>query len=308
MENYLVFDLGGTAIKYALIDSAYNILEQGKAPSPTQNLEELLAALQGIGSQFTGRYHSVAMSMPGRIDTQNGIAHTGGSFTFIHDCPFAAAVEKRLGAPVTIANDGKCAANAELIGGAFADVDNGAVIVLGTGTGGGIVLNGKVWMGSTFAAAEFSAMATDFKNIHKGIHGFNDPNSASMWAIHASASGLIGNYMRLKGLPMEQRVDGIGVFNAYDAGDPAAQEALKELGRSVAAGIYTIQAVLDLQRYAIGGGISARREVTDTIRESLDALYTAVPFTPFGKPEVVTCHYRNDANLFGALRFHLSRT
>ena len=106
---------------------------------------------------------------------------------------------------------------------------------------------------------------------------------------------------------MEQRVDGIGLFEAYDAGDPAAHEALKEFGRNVAAGIYTIQAVLDLQRYAIGGGISARQEVTDVIREALDELFASIPFTPFGKPEIVTCHYRNDANLLGALRFHLSR-
>lgn len=307
MNTYLVFDLGGTAIKYALMDGAYHILEQGKTPSPLQDMDTLLTALENIGKQYSGRYQSVAISMPGRIDTKKGIAHTGGSFTFLHDCPFASQAEKRLGAPVTIANDGKCAANAELIGGALDHVDNGAVVVLGTGTGGGVVLGGKVWMGNTFAAGEFSALPTNFEHIHKGIHGFSDPNSASMWAMQASANGLIGNYMRLKGLPMEQQVDGIGVFKAYDAGDPAAYEALKKLGQDVAAGIYSIQAVLDLQRFAIGGGISARSEVTDAIRSALDALFEAVPFTPFSKPEVVTCHYRNDANLLGALRFHLSQ-
>lgn len=307
MNTYLVLDLGGTSIKYALMDDTYHILEQGKTPSPLTDLDTLLATLENVGKLFAGRYQSVAISMPGRIDTKNGIAHTGGSFTFLHDCPFAAEAEKRLGAPVTIANDGKCAANAELIGGALDHVDNGAVVVLGTGTGGGVVLGGKVWLGNTFAAGEFSALPTNFENIHKGIHGFADPNSASMWAMQASASGLIGNYMRLKGLPMDQPVDGIGVFKAYDAGDPAAHEAVKKLGRDVAAGIYSIQAVLDLQRFAIGGGISARNEVTDAIREALYTIFDSIPFTPFSRPEVVTCKYRNDANLIGALRFHLSR-
>lgn len=307
METHLVLDLGGTAIKYALMDDTYHILEQSKTPSPLKDLDTLLITLENIGKQYSGRYQSVAISMPGRIDTKNGIAHTGGSFTFLHDCPFASEVEKRLGTPVTIANDGKCAANAELIGGALDHIDNGAVVVLGTGTGGGVVLNGKVWMGTTFGAGEFSTLPTNFENIHKGIYGFTDPNSASMWAMQASASGLIGNYMRLKGLSADQAVDGIGVFKAYDAGDPAAHEALKKLGRDVAAGIYSIQAVLDLQRFAIGGGISARSEVTDVIREALDAIFTTIPFTPFSKPEVVTCQYRNDANLIGALRFHLDQ-
>ena len=65
--------------------------------------------------------------------------------------------------------------------------------------------------------------------------------------------------------------------------------------------------MLDLQRYAIGGGISARREVTDVIRESLDRLFTDIAMTPFSKPEVVTCRYGNDANLLGALYFHRAR-
>lgn len=75
-----------------------------------------------------------------------------------------------------------------------------------------------------------------------------------------------------------------------------------------AAGIYGVQSVLDLGRFAIGGGISARPEVTDIIRTKLDAIYAAVPFTAFGKPEIVRCRYGNDANLIGALRFLLSST
>lgn len=66
-----------------------------------------------------------------------------------------------------------------------------------------------------------------------------------------------------------------------------------------------IQAVLDLQRFAIGGGISVRPEVTNIIRETLDELFALFPATPFAKPEIETCRYGNDANLIGALRFHL---
>ena len=84
-------------------------------------------------------------------------------------------------------------------------------------------------------------------------------------------------------------------------------EALDTFGEMTAAGIYAVQSVLDLERYAIGGGISARPEVTGIIREKLGQLYDAIFFTPFGKPEVVRCKYGNDANLLGALRFFLEQ-
>lgn len=72
-----------------------------------------------------------------------------------------------------------------------------------------------------------------------------------------------------------------------------------------AAGIYSLQAVLDLQRIAIGGGISARPEVTRVIREAVTRQFAAVRYTPMPAPEIVTCRYGNDANLLGALQFHL---
>lgn len=305
MSNVLAFDLGGTFIKYGLINEKDVILSRGKVPSPLTNLEDLLTALEGVGKEYAGQYTGVAMSMPGRIDTRQGIAHTGGSFRFISECPFGQLAGERLKAPVTIANDGKCAANAEIFDGALSQVDCGAVIVLGTGTGGGVVLDRKVWMGSTFGAGEFSILPTNFEKLHQGIHGLEDMKT--LWAGSASASGLLGDYMARKGLGPEAGLDGIQFFEAYDAGEPEAAEALKDLGRNVAAGIYAIQAVLDLQRYAIGGGISARREVTDVIRESLDQLFTDIAMTPFSKPEVVTCRYGNDANLLGALYFHRAR-
>jgi len=101
------------------------------------------------------------------------------------------------------------------------------------------------------------------------------------------------------------RVTSANLSGAKAATD--AKAALEEFGRITAAGIYSIQSVLDLERYAIGGGISARPEVTDIIREKVEAVFTQFPGVPFLKPEIVTCRYGNDANLIGALKFHLDR-
>ena len=305
MKQYLVLDIGGTFIKYALMGEDGSFLENGKVPSPMDSLESLLDAVAAVGEKFRGRYEGAAVSMPGRIDIRTGVAHTGGAFDFIQDTPAGQLFAGRLGCPVTVANDAKCAANAEAWTGALAGVADGAVLVLGTGTGGGIVLGHRIWMGHTFAAGELSFLPVQFAGFGQTpLDGVHSGGVDRFWSVHASATGLLRAYARRKGIPVEG-LDGLQFFAAYDAGEPEATEALAFFGEMTAAGIYAVQSVLDLEKYAIGGGISARPEVTGIIRAKLDEIYAAVPFTAFGKPEIVRCRYGNDANLIGALRFAL---
>lgn len=306
MKRYLALDMGGTFIKYALMEPQGEIAASGKVPSPLDSMEHLLEVLRGIGQQFQGAYAGVAVSMPGRIDTKRGIAHTGGMFTYIRDTPVGQLFADCLGQPVCAANDAKCAASAELWSGALQGVSNGAVVVLGTGTGGGVVLDGKVWMGTTFAAGELSVLPVRFAGLAGMGKDPHDLDTDLLWAHYASATGLLHQYAIRKGVD-PAGLDGLQFFAAYDAGEKEAVEALDTFGEMTAAGIYAVQSVLDLERYAIGGGISARPEVTDIIREKLGQLYDAIFFTPFGKPEVVHCKYGNDANLLGALRFFLEQ-
>lgn len=302
-KQYLVLDIGGTFVKYAIMDEAAEFIAQGKVPSGTDSEASVLASLEAIRDAVAGYdYEGVAISMPGRIDTAAGIAHTGGAYAWLHDYPAAEKYGAVFGKPCTIANDGKCAASAENWKGALADVSAGAVLVLGTGIGGGIVINDEVWMGATGGAGELSAFITDHAGAKNGL-GWGNINI--MWAAHISAGSITGKYGALKGL---DHADGIMLFDAYEAGDPVAQDVLKTFGEETAAGIASLQAVLDLPRYAIGGGISARPETTQIIKDAVDALFDPyVDFLPYGKPEIVTCKFGNEANLIGALAFHLHR-
>ena len=116
MKQYLLIDIGGTFIKYSLADEQARKISGGKVPTPLTNMDDLLAVIEGFAAPLQGQFVGCAISMPGRIDTRNGIAHTGGMLSaFMWEQPFAAQVEARLGVPVTIANDGKCAAAAEAL-------------------------------------------------------------------------------------------------------------------------------------------------------------------------------------------------
>ncbi|MDI9589487.1 MAG: ROK family protein [Acidobacteriota bacterium] len=300
-KKYLALDLGGTFIKYGLLSEDGVIQVQGKVPAPTSTEQDTLGGLEQIRDMVGDVYEGVAVSMPGRIDTTRGIAHTGGSYSWAKDWPAESRVSSVFGKPTTVANDGKCAAQAELWKGALADVDSGVILVLGTAVGGGIVLNHKVWMGVSGGAGELSNLTTSYKSaIERGV-GFK--NLPVLWAYHVGAAGVTEQFARRKGL---EHADGIMLFEAYDRFDEDARAVLEEFGRWLAVGILNVQAVLDVERYAIGGGISARPEVTQYASRAVKRLFVENPM-PFSTPEIVTCRFGNEANLIGALGFHLSR-
>ena len=130
MKQYLLIDIGGTFIKYSLTDAHAQKVSGGKVPTPLTGMDDLLATIEGFAAPWKGQFEGCAVSMPGRIDTKRGIAHTGGILSgFMWEQPFASLLEQSLGVPVVIANDGKCAAAAEAWTGSLAGVDNGLVLV-----------------------------------------------------------------------------------------------------------------------------------------------------------------------------------
>ncbi|MBR2681815.1 MAG: ROK family protein [Atopobiaceae bacterium] len=300
-EQYLVLDIGGTYIKYAIMNRGAQFIEKGKFPAATDSEEAMLESLRGLKDEVVNYdYEGVAISMPGRIDTERGWAHTGGAFTWLNEYPAAEKYGGVFGKPCTIANDGKCAALAESWMGALADVDSGCVIVLGTGIGGGIVLNRQVWMGCSGGAGELSWFGSNFDGL-RDMDGFPH-HMSDVWCGRISANTITSQFAKAKGL---DRASGVMLFDAYEAGDPEAVAIIEEYAVQAAAGIFSLQCVLDLPRYAIGGGISARPETTSVVRDKLNEIYDRRSGIPFSRPEVVTCKFGNEANLIGALAFHL---
>lgn len=312
MKQYLLIDIGGTFIKYSLTDAHAQKVSGGKVPTPLTGMDDLLAAIEGFAAPWKGQFEGCAVSMPGRIDTKRGIAHTGGILSgFMWEQPFAALLEQQLGVPVTIANDGKCAAAAEAWTGSLAGVDNGLVLVLGTGIGGGIILNGKVYMGLHSAAGEVSNLVTELGSMEGDDFRFDVIGKVAespVWAGKASASGLIAAYAAEKQLPAHgPQPTGEEIFAAYAAGEPEACRALKKFARRVALGIIGLQSVLDVERVAIGGGISAADALLPAIQTELDDLFARCPVFPMLEPELVRCRYGNDANMIGALKLFFER-
>ena len=291
----LTIDIGGTAIKYAVMTEDADILRRGSVPTPQTGRGALIDALAALYAD-TPEAEGIAIAMPGIIDTENGYCAMGGALRYNDGFHLRRALQEKCPVPVCMENDAKCAAMAEARLGALRDVEDGFVIVLGTMIGGAFIKGHRLHRGK-----HFSAGAVSFINTVRDGH----PVPENVWGNRCGASGLCAMYAQRKGLNAEN-VDGVQVFAALDGGDADAAAALRDYAREVAVQIFNLQNILDPERFAIGGGISARPELVEAIREQLEELYGACPY-PVPHAEVTVCRFRNDANLYGALQCYLAQ-
>lgn len=249
MTQYLAFDIGGTNLKYALLNNAGKIIEHDKVPTPADDLAAFLKEIYKIADHYQGQFEGIAFSVPGKVDTKTNTVYFGGSLPYLDGVNFQRLVGDKYLVPVGVENDGKAAALAELWLGELKGINNGAAIVLGTGIGGGIILDGKIWRGSHFQAGELSFMQTE--GDKSGFDRFGCTYGSAVKMIE-SVNKLIGN---------SDLKDGYAAFDAINKGNAEAQKILERECKEVATIIFNIQSVVDLDKFVIGGGISAQPKV-----------------------------------------------
>lgn len=290
-KNYLAIDVGGTRLKVGLIDRAGNIIEKYNERTVTTGLPEFLVQLHQVIDRYADQIRGVAFSVPGKVAHPTDTIKGGGALTFMDGVNLRD--ELQLDLPVAVENDGKAAALAELWLGELNDVADGMAIVLGTGVGGGLVLNGELVYGTHYQAGELSFI---FGQIETGME--------TSIGLHGSAVEMIKRIGTQLQLP--EIDDGLTVFEHINAGEPAANEIFDAYANQIALLIQNIQAITDIQRIVIGGGISAQPIVAERIREKYFAFFNGnelvkATLTP---AEIVAGKFANDANLFGAV-YHL---
>lgn len=293
MKTYLSIDVGGTAIKYGLLHENGTILSTDSVPTPKDSIEGFYKTLDEIVSPVGQMISGIAMSMPGRIDNQTGHVHTGGAISsYMTNVPLGTLLSERYHLPVAIENDGKCAALAELWLGNLKDVDSGAVMLVGYGIGGGIVLNRRLYRGIHDSAGEFCCMLTDYsKNITSSL--FNTSNGIF---------GLLRPYAERKQIPVES-ITGKDFFFSLENQDIDAQQVFDEYIHHFLSGIFTVQSILDLERICIGGGISKQDLLIQALSDAVSNAFEHMPnYIAVHQPQIVACAFNNDANLIGALK------
>ncbi|MBC1577882.1 ROK family protein [Listeria seeligeri] len=286
---YFVYDIGGTFIKFALMENNGNIKMKDKFPTTVKSAEELVAQMVEKFLPYKQAIKGIAVSCPGVVDSEKGVIYQGGSLLFMHEKNLAEMLARECHVPVVLQNDAKSAALAELWLGVAKDVHSAAILTLGSGVGGGIIMDGKLQSGYHLMAGEVSYMESDFDT--ERLRG-------EFFGRTGSAVELIKRIATKKNLT--DKKDGEQVFALIAHGDEEANAIFNDYIYGLAIQILNIQYLIDPEIIAIGGGISAQPIVVERLNEAVAQIKAANPFHA-AKPNIVTCRFQNDANLYGAL-------
>ncbi|MEW4355168.1 ROK family protein [Streptococcus pneumoniae] len=292
--HYLVCDIGGTHLKYALMNEEGMILENHHIATP-ENLADFWQVLGSIIEVYRQDINGIAFSAPGKIDTAQGIIEQGGSLFYLNQVALAAEIKERYDLPARVINDGKAAALAEYWKGSLKRQDNSAAIILGTGVGGGLILDGQLRHGPHSQAGELSFMQLNAR-------GFD---ISTMSGSLGSAVGMVKAVNQAVGHLDE--TDGRAAFGAIEAGHEKAKAIFEQYCRVIATIILNTHTILDLEAIAIGGGISAQPCLLVEINRQYDLMLEESPLfkAVLTRPAILKARFGNQANLIGALYHYL---
>lgn len=292
MSNYIVFDIGGSSVKWSIMSKMGDILTKDKikvVDSVDQFFEELSKIVNINKDNFNLK--GIAISSPGAVDSITGIVGGASAIPYIHGPNFKEILKEKTGLDVAIENDANCAALGECWLGAAKEENDCAFVVCGSGIGGAIVKDKKVHTGIHKHGGEFGYCIVDYDK--------DGEEKYLTWSRVGSTSALARAISQRKGLE-EKDIDGLKAFQLYDEGDIIAVEEVNKYFRYMAIGIYNIQYTYDPEVIVLGGAISEREGYIETINEKLDEIMCNNTDGKI-KPIVKKCIHGNDANMIGAL-------
>lgn len=291
-KNYLAIDIGGTAIKHAIVSPGYRIIGKGKCLTPYEGVGALVATLTGIAKPYLSDLAGIGISLPGTVTGDaDGTVYRGGSLGYMHQVPLGKLMAEATGLACAVENDGKCCALGEYATGALKGSRIGVVIALGTGVGGGTIIDGRVLRGAHDFAGEFSFIVGEPDKL---------PGFESLFGFFCGTSGLKNAVIAAKELPADTELDGVSIFDMANAGDGNAIAGIRTFCRRLATQATNLQYILDPDVIALGGGISSQPLLLQLVREEVAALQARFPFR-LPEPNLVLCQNGNDANLLGAV-------
>ncbi len=306
----LGIDLGGTNIATAVVDENYNIIGKGHLPTNAPRdayeiaidmVETCKMACADAGVTMD-EIEWIGVGTPGAVNPQNGVIETSNNLCF-SNVPMKRYIEELSGKKCFIENDANAAACGELIAGAGKGYKNLVAITLGTGVGGGVIIDGKLFSGSNGYGGELghTVIVVDGEDCSCGRKG--------CWEAYASATALIRQTKRAmadhpesimwKLAPKLENVSGRTAFDGMREGDETAIKVCNQYIQYVACGIVDMINIFQPEILCIGGGISKEKQnLTVPINEYVNK-YSYTNMTD-KKTVIKTAELGNDAGIIGA--------
>ena len=265
---YIGIDLGGTNIAAGIVNEDGELLIKDSIPTNgTRHYTEIirdmgelsLKLIKELGIEMN-KIYSVGIGTPGTPDKEKGVLVYTNNINF-KNVPMVSEMKKYIGLPVYIDNDANCAALAEAAFGAAKNTNSSITITLGTGIGGGVIIDKKIYSGFNYSGAELGHMVieVDGNQCTCGRKG--------CWEAYASATALIKKTRQAAKANPESlihelvdndlnNVSGKTAFEAARQGDKTAQLVINEYIKYLAEGMTNIVNIFQPEVLVIGGGIS----------------------------------------------------
>ncbi|MEK4870656.1 ROK family protein [Niallia sp. FSL W8-1348] len=281
--SLLVMDIGGSSVKFAVWEKE-QLVDKGSFVTP-KTWDEMKQEMVQLKGKMDAKYtiDGVAFSAPGAVNQSKGVIEGASAVPYIHHFPVFFELEELFGCPVSMENDANCAGLAEVWRGAAKGLQNVLFVVIGSGIGGAVIVDGKVRHGKHLFGGEFGYM------LLKEDKTFSDLGTAVNMAKRYS-----------KRMELETELSGKEVFELAEQGDEIAEEEVETFYHYLAIGIYNLQYSFDPEKIIIGGGVSSKEGLLDELNVHLAKVVESAKIAPF-IPEVAICEFQNDANLIGAV-------
>jgi glucokinase len=297
-------DLGGTNIKAGLVDEHQGLRSRREIPTEAERgcdhvIARLITLARELRQQLPASAESpaVGIGVPGPLDHARGIVHHAPNLPGWVNVPLRERLQRELGLPVCVENDANAAAFGEFVAGAGRDVRDMVMLTLGTGIGGGVVLDGKLWRGSFDNAGEIGHMIVEIggRPCPCGQHGCLER--------YASATAIAQRYAeetagRAGAAEAPAGPDAEEVLRRGESGDARAARIWDEACRYLAVACVNIQHLFNVQRIVLAGGlIQAGERLLDPLRRHFERLTWRI--AP-DHPQIALATLGNDAGLVGA--------
>lgn len=295
--DYLALDIGGTSIKYGIIDDEGNIKESyckdTEAAKGSHNLtKNIFSIIENVIKD--NEIKGIGISTAGQVNNITGeIIFATEAFPGWTGVKLKKIVEEKFNILCYVDNDVNCAALGDMWKGSAKDSKDFICLTLGTGIGGAIVLDGNLYRGNNFIAGEFGHM-TIYKDGEKCTCGGN-----GCFERYASTSALISRAKRELNLSEDSNINGKVIFEKMENGEKDYIKIVDDWGYDVALGLKNIIYIFNPSLIVIGGGVSAQGEFLISLIES--QLKKIIMPSFLNKLSIKTSKCGNNAGMLGAV-------
>ena len=311
MKYYIGIDLGGTNIVAGVVDEQYNILAKASTktncPRPDREIARDMAkmAIQAVeNAKLTMKQIEwIGIGTPGIANSRDGIIEYSNNLGFVNT-PMVKYIQEDINKPVFVENDANAAAYGEFVAGAAKGANNAVCITLGTGVGGGIIIDGKIYAGSNFAGAEIghTVISVDGPQCTCGRKGCFEVFSSATGLIRMTKKSMAQNPDSSMHKLVAERSGKVSARIAFDAmrmGDAAAKAVVNDYIKYLAAGITNTINTFQPDILCIGGGVCNEG---DALLLPVKELVAKEVYTRNSKQnaQIVIAKLGNDAGIIGA--------